>query len=72
MEDITDADYEHPKKIWKEFKTKILVNTMIFMFKAVHYYFQIYLKTLERNVLKYLNLILLIFYMQQDTLICYY
>ena len=61
MEDITDANYEHAKKIWKEFKIKILVNTMICMFKAIRYYFQRYMKTLETNVFKYLNLILLIF-----------
>ena len=36
---------------------------MVCMFKVIHYYVQIYLKTLEMNVLKYMNLILLIFYL---------
>ena len=33
---------------------------MIYMFKVIHYCLHIYLKTLEINVLKYMNLILLI------------
>ena len=33
----------------------------ICMFKAIHYYLQMYLKTLETSVLKYMNSILLIF-----------
>ena len=32
------------------------------MFKAIHYYLQMYLKTLETTGMKYMNLILLIFY----------
>ena len=35
---------------------------MICRFKVIHYYLQSYLKILETNVLKYMNLILLIFY----------
>ena len=34
---------------------------MICMFKVIHYYMQMYLKTLEINVSKYINLILLTF-----------
>ena len=39
---------------------------MICKFRVIHYYLQMYLKTLEINVLKYFNLILLIFYLHQD------
>ena len=34
---------------------------MIFTFKMIHNYLRIYLKTLEINALKYMNLVLLIF-----------
>ena len=34
---------------------------MTCMFKVIHYYLQMYLKTLKKSVLKYMNLILLIF-----------
>ena len=40
--------------------------TMTYMFKVIHYYLQMCSKTLETNVLKYMNLILLIFYQHQD------
>ena len=56
MEDITDNDYKHANKVFKEFKLKHLVQkTMICMCKAIHYYFQMYLKILETCVLKYIN-----------------
>ena len=32
MEDITDADYAHAKRVCKNFE-----NIMIYMFKAIHY-----------------------------------
>ena len=35
---------------------------MTCMFKAIHYHLQMYWKTLERSALKYMNLILLIFF----------
>ena len=38
---------------------------MLYMFRVVHCYLQIYFKILEMNVLKYMNLILLIFYLHQ-------
>ena len=50
MEDITDVDYRHAKYI-----------IMIFTSNVIHYYLQMYLKTFEMNVLKYMNLIQLIF-----------
>ena len=39
---------------------------MTYMFKRMHYCLQIYLKTLEINVLKYMNLILYILCLHQD------
>ena len=46
-------------------------NLMLMMKKKIedcclHYYLQMYLKTLKVNVLRYMNLILLIFYLHQD------
>ena len=59
LEDITDKDYEHAQKVWEVFE--ILATIMTYMFKVVHYCLQMYLKTLEISVLKYMDLILLIF-----------
>ena len=39
----------------------MFVIIMTCMFKVIHYSLQMYLKTLETNVLKYMNLTLLIF-----------
>ena len=49
------------KKYGKHLKLKVLASIMICMFSAIHYCLLMYLKTLEINVLKYTNLILLIF-----------
>ena len=49
------------KKYGKHLKLKVLASIMICMFNAIHYCLLMYLKTLEINVLKYTNLILLIF-----------
>ena len=35
--DITDLDYTHAKRDCKDFKIKTYENTMIYMFKAIHY-----------------------------------
>ena len=64
LEDITDKDYEHAQKVWEVFE--ILATIMTCMFKVVHYCLQMYLKTLEISVLKYKNLMLLIFCLHQD------
>ena len=37
------------------------MNIMICLFKVIHYCLQMYLKMLETSVLKYTNLVLLIF-----------
>ena len=61
LEGITDKDYTHVHKVSEEFNLKISVNTTIFMFKSIHYHLQMYLKTLETSVLRYINYIVLIF-----------
>ena len=37
MKDITDAEYEHAKRVCKDFELKNLGDIMIWMFKAMHY-----------------------------------
>ena len=66
MEDITDTEYWHANKVFKEFKLKNLGEFMICMCKVIYYCMQMYLKILETCVLKYMNLILLISYLHQD------
>ena len=66
LEEIIDEDYEHVKKVLEVFEIKISVSIMTYMFKAIHYCLQMYLKTLEISVLKYMSLILLIFFLHWD------
>ena len=65
MEDITDADYRHGKTVLEYLINKKVI-IMIYMFKVIHYWLQMFLKILETCVLKYMNLILLIFYLHLD------
>ena len=51
-EDITDVDNRHAKRVFKHFNNK---NLMIYLFRVIHYYLQMYWKTLKINVLKYMN-----------------
>ena len=66
MEDITDVDYSHAKIVFKAFDNKILGNYYDLYVRVIHYYLWMYLKALEINVLKYMNLILLISYPNLD------
>ena len=66
LKDITDKDYTHAQKVFKVFNLKMSVTTMTCMFKAIHYCLLMYSKTLEACVLRYMNLILLIFCQLQD------
>ena len=50
MEDITYSDYNHAKKVCKNFEISIWVNIMICILKAIHYYWLMFLKTLEKCV----------------------
>ena len=52
MEKITDVDYMHAKEVFKIFNNKNIGD--------YHDYLLIYLKILEINVMKYMNLILFI------------
>ena len=54
LEDITNEDHAHVQTVWDVFEIKIRV-------KVIHYCLQMYLKTLEVSVLKYMDLILIIF-----------
>ena len=65
--DITDVDHRHAKRVCKKL-IKVLVIIMICMLKVIHYCLQMYLKILEANVLKYMNHILLIFYLHLELL----
>ena len=58
MEDITDADCAHRKRVCKDFERKISENIMICIFKVIHYFKLMCLRTLEICDLKYTNLIL--------------
>ena len=54
LEEITDKYYTHTQKVFEELKLNNLGDYQM-------YCLQMYLKTLETSVLKYMNLTLLIF-----------
>ena len=56
LEDITDKDYTHDQKVFKELGLKNLGD-----YHDLYVQINMYLKTLETSVLKYMKLILLIF-----------
>ena len=62
MEDITDVDYRHEEIVFKYYNNKNIGDNYDFMFIVIPYYLQMYLRILEVCVLRYMNLILLIFY----------
>ena len=66
MEDITYVDYRHAKKVFKNFNNKNLGDYHDLYVQSDNYYLQIYLRILEINALKYMSLILLIFYLHRD------
>ena len=41
LEDITDKNYAHAKKVWKVFEIKIVVSIMTCMFSVISYCLQI-------------------------------
>ena len=47
LKDITDEDYIHAQKVFKEFKLKNLGEYHNLYVKAIHYCLQMYLKILE-------------------------
>ena len=66
LENITDKDYEHVKKLWEEFEIKVLESIITCIFNAIHFCWWMCLKTLEICVLRNMDLILLIFCFHQD------
>ena len=68
MEDITDVNYRHAKRVFNFFSNKNVdkYHDSKYMFKVMQYYFQMFLRILEINVLKYMNLVLLISHQQLD------
>ena len=68
MEDITDVEYRNAKIALKSYMLiiKIYVFIVICMFRVIHYCLQMYLRILEINALKHINLILLIFCLHLD------
>ena len=65
MEGTADTDYRHATRVSEEFKTKNLGKFHDLHVQVIHYYLQMYMKTSETNILRYINLILLIFYQHQ-------
>ena len=71
MEDITDVDYRHGKRVFNGVALKSLNNKNLgdyhdLYVQSDNYCLQMYLKILETCVLKYMSYILLIFYLHQD------
>ena len=63
IEGITDVDYRHAKKVFKEFKMNNLGDYHDLYAQSDTL---MYLRFLEINALKYMNLILLCFYHHLD------
>ena len=57
IENISDADYKHAKRVCKDFKIRdyminiVIVNIIIFMFKVMHFYLLIHLIFFEIFIL---------------------
>ena len=67
MKDITNEDYTHAQKIFKYLlKLKHLGNYHGLYAQSDTLCLQLFWKTLETSVLKYMNSILLIFCLHQD------
>ena len=66
LEDISDKDYLRAQKAWNVFEIRNLGEYHDLLFKQIHYCSQMFMKNLEINVLKHMNLILLISYLHLD------
>ena len=66
LEDITDKDYAHAQKVFKELKRKNLGNYHDLYVQSDILFLQMCLKTLETSILKYMNSILPIFCLHLD------
>ena len=67
MEGITNVGHKHAKRVFKESNNKNLGDYHVCVFKVIHYCVLMHLRILETNVLKYINWILLIFYLHLDS-----
>ena len=56
MKDITDADYMHLKRVYKDFEIKNLGEFMICILKVIHYFRLMFSKTSEKCSLKIYHL----------------
>ena len=61
LEDVTGEDYKHYKKVWEIFEIKSLGEYHDLYAQCDILLPEMYLETLETSVLKYMDLILLIF-----------
>ena len=61
LEDVTGEDYKHYKKVWEIFEIKSLGEYHDLYAQCDILLLEMYLETLETSVLKYMDLILLIF-----------
>ena len=50
MEEITDADHMHGKGVCKVFEISNLGEYHVFILRKIHYFWQMFLKTLEKCV----------------------
>ena len=50
IEDIKDVDYMHGKRVFKDFEKKNLGISTICISKVIHYFYLMFLKTLEKCV----------------------
>ena len=66
LEDITDEDYEHAQKVWEVFEIKNIGEYHDVYVQSDTLLLADVLKTLEISLLKYMDLILLIFCLHQD------
>ena len=66
MEDVTDVDYRNRKRVFEYLINKNLGDYHDLYVQSDTFGLQTFLKILETCVLKYMNLILLIFYLHLD------
>ena len=66
MENITVVDHRHTKRVFKYFSNTNLGDYHDLYVQVIHHYLLMYLKALEVNFLKYMKLILFIFYQSLD------
>ena len=50
MEDNTDADYIHAKRVCKDFEIKNLGEYQDLLLRVMHYFWLMFLRTLEKCV----------------------